>query len=61
MLINADVTISGACCKLVPYRVEHVPLYHSWMQSQELQEATASEPLSVDAEFEMQKSWAQVT
>lgn len=32
--------------------------YHSWMQCPELQRLTASEPLTLDEEFEMQKAWA---
>ncbi|CAG8749902.1 16579_t:CDS:2, partial [Cetraspora pellucida] len=42
---------------LVPYRPEHVPKYHEWMKSSFLQEMTASEPLTIDQEYEMQKSW----
>ena len=31
MKINANVTLTGNNVVLVPYRKEHVPLYHSWM------------------------------
>eukprot|EP01026_Neomeris_dumetosa_P070947 TRINITY_DN7132_c0_g1_i7.p1 TRINITY_DN7132_c0_g1~~TRINITY_DN7132_c0_g1_i7.p1 ORF type:complete len:268 (+),score=22.99 TRINITY_DN7132_c0_g1_i7:131-934(+) len=49
---------SGKKGTLVPYRIEHVPKYHEWMQDQNLLELTASEPLTLDQEFEMQQSWA---
>lgn len=42
---------------LVPYSVHHVPIYHAWMQDPDLQAATASEPLSMDEEYAMQRSW----
>ena len=42
---------------LVPYEACHVPTYHSWMQDAELQAATASEPLTLSEEYEMQRSW----
>ena len=47
MRANANLVIEGRLLKLVPYREEHVPKYHRWMQSEELLEATASEPLSL--------------
>ena len=37
MRLNADTTIKGSKVVLVPYRREHVPSYHEWMQSPELQ------------------------
>lgn len=42
---------------LVPYSPHHVPTYHTWMQDPSLQEATASEPLSLPEEYAMQQSW----
>ncbi len=32
---------------LVPYIPGHVPKYHEWMKTDELQELTASEPLTL--------------
>ena len=50
--------IQGDKISLVPYRAHHVERYHHWMQDKELQELTASEPLSLEQEYKMQKSWA---
>ena len=55
---NANLVIKGQRVMLVPYRPEHVALYHSWMQDATLQELTASEPLTLEEEYAMQRSWA---
>lgn len=57
MKINQDVVLRGKKVTLVPYTPAHVPRYHEWMQSEELQRLTASEPLSLEQEYEMQRSW----
>ena len=31
--------------------------YHKWMKNEEIQELTASLPLSIDEEYEMQQTW----
>lgn len=49
--------LSTAKVLLVPYCEHHVPTYHEWMQDPELQVATASEPLSLEEEYAMQRSW----
>jgi hypothetical protein len=41
----------------VPYLREHVPQYHEWMQGPALLEATASEPLTLEQEFDVHRSW----
>ena len=33
MLVNSNLTITGERVVLVPYRQEHVPVYHEWMVS----------------------------
>jgi hypothetical protein len=37
MRLNVNTVVTGQRVVLVPYRPEHVPLYHKWMQSPELQ------------------------
>lgn len=44
---------------LVPYNENHVPRYHEWMKSPALQQLTASEPLTLEQEYDMQKSWRE--
>ncbi|XP_014808969.1 PREDICTED: N-acetyltransferase 9 isoform X2 [Calidris pugnax] len=57
MRINQNTVLQGQRVTLVPYTSAHVPRYHEWMQSEELQRLTASEPLSLEQEYEMQRSW----
>ncbi|PLN83006.1 GNAT domain-domain-containing protein [Aspergillus taichungensis] len=57
MLLNAQTAISTSAVLLVPYYSWHVPRYHEWMQDEEIQEATASEPLTLEGEYAMQRSW----
>jgi RimJ/RimL family protein N-acetyltransferase len=53
----APQAISTSKVLLVPYSSHHVPTYHAWMQDADLQAATASEPLTMDEEYDMQRSW----
>ncbi|XP_019641862.1 PREDICTED: N-acetyltransferase 9-like protein [Branchiostoma belcheri] len=59
MKINEKTLLQGSRIVLVPYKKHHVPKYHGWMQSPELQELTASEPLTLEQEYDMQHSWWQ--
>ncbi|KMK54541.1 DNA polymerase delta subunit 2 [Aspergillus fumigatus Z5] len=51
--------ISTTKVLLVPYSSWHVPHYHEWMKDEEIQAATASEPLTLEEEYAMQRSWRQ--
>ena len=57
MRINETTVIVGRRCTLVPYLRCHVPRYHQWMTQPELLQLTASEPLSLEEEYENQQSW----
>ncbi|KDR73176.1 hypothetical protein GALMADRAFT_251761 [Galerina marginata CBS 339.88] len=57
MKANTDTVLIGSRVILVPYRSEHVPKYHEWMLDEELRSLTASEPLSLEEEYEMQEKW----
>ncbi|XP_060620716.2 alpha/beta-tubulin-N-acetyltransferase 9 isoform X4 [Anolis sagrei] len=59
MRINQNTVLQGKRVTLVPYTSAHVPRYHEWMKSEELQRLTASEPLSLEQEYEMQRSWRE--
>ncbi|XP_066471805.1 alpha/beta-tubulin-N-acetyltransferase 9 isoform X2 [Tiliqua scincoides] len=59
MRINQNTILQGKRVALVPYTSAHVPRYHEWMKSEELQHLTASEPLSLEQEHEMQRSWRE--
>ncbi|PIN17528.1 putative phosphoglucosamine acetyltransferase [Handroanthus impetiginosus] len=54
-----NVSLEGEKVILVPYMKEHVPKYHQWMQDPAILQATASEPLTLDQEYDMQISWVQ--
>ncbi|RUP48861.1 LOW QUALITY PROTEIN: hypothetical protein BC936DRAFT_143797 [Jimgerdemannia flammicorona] len=57
MRANENLILIGSKVILVPYKTDHVPQYHKWMKSPFLQEMTASEPLTLEEEFEMQRTW----
>ena len=59
MKVNQHHALITAKVVLVPYSKHHVPTYHAWMQDPALQEATASEPLTLDEEYAMQRSWRE--
>lgn len=59
MRSNYNTCFSGTKCLLVPYRPEHVTIYHDWMLDPYLLEMTGSEPLTMEEEIEMQKSWKE--
>ncbi|XP_028514591.1 N-acetyltransferase 9-like protein isoform X3 [Exaiptasia diaphana] len=61
MKINSSTVLVGDKVVLVPYKEHHVTRYHDWMQSSELLAQTASERLTLDQEYEMQKSWYEDT
>eukprot|EP00761_Pharyngomonas_kirbyi_P001880 gb/GECH01001884.1/.p1 GENE.gb/GECH01001884.1/~~gb/GECH01001884.1/.p1 ORF type:complete len:214 (+),score=64.10 gb/GECH01001884.1/:1-642(+) len=54
---NENTVINGNNVICVPYKPKHVIKYHQWMKDSYLQEMTCSEPLSLEQEYEMQKSW----
>lgn len=56
---NEFVVLIGTNVILVPYEDYHVPKYHNWMQDPELQTLTASERLSLQEEYSMQRSWRE--
>ncbi|KAI9436008.1 acyl-CoA N-acyltransferase [Lactarius indigo] len=57
MKVNAHTAIVGETVVLVPYR--YVQTYHAWMQSTELRDLTASEELTLEEEYAMQRSWQE--
>uniref|UniRef100_A0A2I3HBM1 Alpha/beta-tubulin-N-acetyltransferase 9 n=1 Tax=Nomascus leucogenys TaxID=61853 RepID=A0A2I3HBM1_NOMLE len=60
MRLNQNTLLLGKKVVLVPYTSEHVPSrYHEWMKSEELQRLTASEPLTLEQEYAMQRSWQE--
>ncbi|KAH8338381.1 hypothetical protein KR059_002111 [Drosophila kikkawai] len=59
MRLNEKTKILGRKVILVPYEARHVPKYHDWMSCETLRQLTASEELSLDEEYEMQRSWRE--
>ena len=59
MKLNHETVLVGDKCLLVPYRECHVAAYHNWMLDEALLEATGSEPLSLEEEYAMQRSWRE--
>ncbi|KAI9660855.1 MAG: hypothetical protein M1829_006420 [Trizodia sp. TS-e1964] len=57
MLLNKNTVVHVAGINLIPYLKAHVPIYHAWMQDENLQRATASEALTLEEEYAMQRSW----
>uniref|UniRef100_A0A3Q3R3A0 Uncharacterized protein n=1 Tax=Monopterus albus TaxID=43700 RepID=A0A3Q3R3A0_MONAL len=51
--------LEGHKVVLVPYNANHVPRYHEWMKCPELQHLSASEPLTLEQEYDMQGSWRE--
>mmetsp|Transcript_16836 Transcript_16836/g.29720 ORF Transcript_16836/g.29720 Transcript_16836/m.29720 type:complete len:293 (-) Transcript_16836:101-979(-) len=56
---NWSVYLDTGDILLVPYCQHYVATYHEWMKDEWIQEMTASEPLSMEEEYEMQKSWLE--
>lgn len=55
-----DAIIRGDKVVLVPYREEHVEKYHQWMSDPRLLQLTASEPLTLAEEYEMQNIFREM-
>ncbi|KEG07977.1 putative N-acetyltransferase [Trypanosoma grayi] len=54
---NEHVLVCGSRLRLVPFLAQHVPRYHQWMCDPELLQFTASEPLTLEEEYENQREW----
>jgi len=59
MHLNEKTKILGRRIILVPYEARHVLKYHEWMSNEELRQLTASEELTLDEEYAMQRSWRE--
>lgn len=59
MRLNEHTKLLGQRVILVPYEARHVPKYHEWMSNAALRDLTASEELTLNEEYEMQRSWRQ--
>ncbi|XP_046383073.1 N-acetyltransferase 9-like protein [Ischnura elegans] len=56
---NSRLMLVGQSVMLLPYKRHMVPKYHEWMKSPDLLQLTASEPLSLEEEYEMQIKWQE--
>uniref|UniRef100_A0A3Q3IU31 Uncharacterized protein n=1 Tax=Monopterus albus TaxID=43700 RepID=A0A3Q3IU31_MONAL len=59
MKINENTLLEGHKVVLIPYNPKYLPRYHEWMKCPELQHLTASEPLTLEQEYDMQGSWRE--
>ncbi|KAK0235471.1 GNAT domain-containing protein [Armillaria nabsnona] len=59
MKANESTVLIGRKVVLVPYNEGHVAKYHSWMENDELRSLTASERLTLEEEFDMQRKWRE--
>ncbi|KAM0328509.1 hypothetical protein ACHAQA_004916 [Verticillium albo-atrum] len=57
MRLNETTAIATPRVTLVPYEARHVAKYHRWMSDPAIQAATASDPLTLEEEYENQASW----
>ncbi|KAI3815115.1 hypothetical protein L1987_14771 [Smallanthus sonchifolius] len=53
------VSLEGSKVIMVAYMEQHVLKYHQWMQDPSLLQATGSDPLTLEQEYQMQLSWTQ--
>lgn len=56
MRLNESTALVNDRVVLRPYRRWHVPRYSEWMGDEALREATASERLTLDEEYAMQRA-----
>lgn len=54
MRINEATALVNEKVVLRPYRRSHVVKYHEWMADEAIRQATASEILTLEQEYEMQ-------
>jgi hypothetical protein len=58
MRLNESTTLVSSRVVLRPYRKWHVQRYSEWLDSETLREATASERLTLEEEYEMQRAFS---
>lgn len=51
----------GQSVDLIPYTKEYVPLFHEWLQDPEMQQLVATEPISLEADYDFQRETAHST